>query len=242
MVRQHNAEGHASYILGQRHHFGVWYFFPVTLGVKTPLAFLALVAVSLWMAWRKRLKIAAPLAYAVAILAIAMSSRINVGVRHVLPVYVAMAVIAGAGAAELMRTRWSQALVLGLCGWQVISGAAAHPDYLSYTNEITRGRPENFVAESDLDWGQDMHRVGDFLKKMGATEVSFTPYNVTYLKAGHAFPKDTFSDWYRPAPGWNVVSLGGWKVFNHPGWIGNRQPEFRIGRTHWAWYFGEKRE
>jgi hypothetical protein len=34
-----------------------------------------------------------------------------------------------------------------------------------------------------------------------------------------------------------VVSLGGWKVFNHPGWIGNRQPEFRIGRTHWAWYF-----
>jgi hypothetical protein len=129
------------------------------------------------------------------------------------------------------------ALLFGLLGWQVVSGALAHPDYLSYTNEITRGRPENFVAESDLDWGQDMHRVGDFLKKAGATEVSFTPYNVTYEQAGHAFPKVTYSDWFHASPGWNVVSLSGWKVYNHPGWIGNRQPQFRIGRTHWAWYF-----
>ena len=129
------------------------------------------------------------------------------------------------------------ALLFGLFGWQVVSGALAHPDYLSYTNEITRGQPENFVAESDLDWGQDMHRVGDFLKKAGATEVTFTPYNVTYVQAGHAFPKVTYSDWYHASPGWNVVSLSGWKVYNHPGWIGNRQPQFRIGRTHWAWYF-----
>jgi hypothetical protein len=113
----------------------------------------------------------------------------------------------------------------------------AHPDYLSYSNEITRGHVERFVGESDLDWGQDMHRVGEFLKKAGASEVAFTPYNVTYLQAGHAFPKVTYSDWYHASPGWNVVSLSGWKVFNHPGWIGTRQPEFRIGRTHWAWYF-----
>jgi hypothetical protein len=72
---------------------------------------------------------------------------------------------------------------------------------------------------------------------MSAREVSFTPYNITYLEAGHAFPKCTFSDWYHPAPGWNVVSLSGLKVFNHPGWAENRTPQFRIGRTHWAWYF-----
>ena len=57
----------------------------------------------------------------------------------------------------------------------MVSGALAHPDYLSYTNEITRGKPENFVAESDLDWGQDMHLVGDFLKRAGATEVASRP-------------------------------------------------------------------
>ncbi len=223
-VWDHNENGHASYILGERRHFGVWYFFPVTLGVKTPLAMLVLIGWSLWTAWRKRLKIAAPLAYCAVILAIAMSSRINIGVRHVLPLYAGLAVIAGVGAATLLRdssARWA-ALLFALFGWQVVSGALAHPDYLSYTNEITRGRPENFVAESDLDWGQDMHRVGDFLKKAGAAEVTFTPYNVTYTEAGHAFPKVTRSDWYHASPGWNVVSLSGWKVYNHPGWIGNR--------------------
>ena len=239
----HNQEGHASYILGRRHHFGVWYFFPVTLGVKTPLAMLLLVGWSLATAWRQRLKIAAPLGYCAAILAIAMCSRINLGVRHVLPIYVGLAVIGGVAASALLRQsagRWlvmRQAALFALLGWQVVSGALAHPDYLSYTNEITRGRPEAFVAESDLDWGQDMRRVGDFLKKAGAAGVAFTPYNVTYLEAGHAFPKVIYSDWYHASPGWNVVSLSGWKVFNHPGWIGGRQPEFRIGRTHWAWYF-----
>jgi 4-amino-4-deoxy-L-arabinose transferase-like glycosyltransferase len=246
-IWRHNQEGHASYILGRRHHFGVWYFFPVTLGVKTPLAMLLLAAWSLWTAWRRRLKIAGPLAYCAVILAIAMSSRINLGVRHVLPIYVGLAVIAGVASAAWLREspgrlagRWlvmRPAVLFALFGWQVVSGALAHPDYLSYSNEITRGRPEAFVAESDLDWGQDMHRVGDFLKRAGATEVAFTPYNVTYLQAGHAFPKVTYNDWYHASPGWNVVSLSGWKVYNHPGWIGERQPQFRIGRTHWAWYF-----
>ena len=242
-IWDHNEKGHASYILGERHHFGVWYFFPVTLGVKTPLALLLLLAWSLATAWRKRLKIAAPLGYCAVILAIAMSSRINIGVRHVLPLYAGLAVIAGVGAAALLRERsgrWAAAgapVLFALFAWQVVSGALSHPGYLSYTNEITRGHAENFVAESDLDWGQDMHRVGDFLKLAGATEVAFTPYNVTYLQAGHAFPKVTYSDWYHASPGWNVVSLGGWKVYNHPGWIGALQPQYRIGRTHWAWYF-----
>ena len=243
----HNHEGHASYILGRQHHFGVWYFFPVTLAVKTPLAMLLLVAWSLWTAWRRRLNIAAPLGYCAVILAIAMSSRINLGVRHVLPIYVGLAVIGGVASAALLGPasekwagRWpamQAAVLFALFGWQVISGALAHPDYLSYTNEITRGRPEEFVAESDLDWGQDMHRVGDFLKRAGAAEVAFTPYNVTYLQAGHAFPEVTYSNWYHASPGWNVVSLSGWKVYNHPGWAGGLPPQYRIGRTHWAWYF-----
>jgi len=182
----------------------------------------------------------APLAYSAVILAIGMSSRINIGVRHILPIYAGLAVVTGAGAAAMLRNRtkrWVTPALFVLFGWQVISGALAHPDYLSYTNEITRGKPENFVAESDLDWGQDMHLVGDFLKRAGATEVSFTPYNVTYLECGHTFPKTKRSDWFHAEPRWNVVSLGGWKVYSHPGWAGLRPPQFRIGRSHWAWYF-----
>jgi 4-amino-4-deoxy-L-arabinose transferase-like glycosyltransferase len=232
LLLKHNAEGHDSYILGERHRTGVWYFFPVTLLVKTPLALLILLPVALWFRNRRLL---APALYVVAILAVAMNGRINIGVRHVLPIYAGFAVIAGIAAADLLRTR-ARYVALALLAWQGVSGAMAHPDYISYSNELTRGHPENFVAESDLDWGQDMHRVGEFLRSHGAKEVSFTPYNITYLEYGHPFPKCTFSDWYHPARGWNVVSLSGLKVFNHPGWVKGRAPQYRIGRTHWAWY------
>jgi hypothetical protein len=230
---RHNAEGHDSYILGERHKTGVWYFFPVTLLVKTPLALLALLIVA---AWYRPAGLHSVALFAAAILVVAMTSRINIGVRHVLPIYAAFAVIAGLTAAHLFRIR-VRYVVAALIAWQIVSGAFFHPDYISYSNELTRGHPENYVAESDLDWGQDMHRVGEFLRAHGAQEVSFTPYNITYLKYGHPFPKCAYSDWYHPSPGWNVVSLSGLKVFNHPGWTHGRVPQYRIGRTHWAWYF-----
>jgi hypothetical protein len=233
LLWQHNAEGHNSYILGQRHKTGVWFFFPVTLAIKTPLALFGLALAALW---RRPRGLGAPALYCLAILLVAMSSRINIGVRHVLPLYAGLAVIAGCAAAAVWRTR-ARLMVPALFVWQIVSGATHHPDYISYTNEIAGDHPEAFIAESDLDWGQDMHRVGDFLHRMGATEVSFTPYNVTYLEYGHPFPKCTFTNWYHPAHGWNVVSLSGLKVFNHPGWAEGRTPQYRIGRTHWAWYF-----
>ncbi len=106
--------------------------------MKTPLAFLVLLGWSLWLALRKRVKIAAPVAYAVVILAIAMSSRINIGVRHVLPLYASFAVIAGVGAAELLREENARAmadrvLVFGLFGWQVISRARCRIRIISLT-------------------------------------------------------------------------------------------------------------
>jgi len=240
---QHNTAGHDSYILGQRHHTGVWYFFPVLLAVKTPLAMLVLLGWSLVLAWRKKLPIAPAVAFAAGILAVAMMSRINIGVRHVLPIYAGLSVICGVAAADLMRRSSERIAFLRTVGLfalfaaQAISGAGHHPDYIAYTNEITWDHPENFVAESDLDWGQDMKLVAAFLKRMGAKQVAFTPYCPSYLDAGDAFPKTTPTDWYHPSKGWNLVSLGGWKVYNHPGWVNRYPPLAHIGRTHWAWYF-----
>src|SRR6185503_7276422 len=41
-VRQHNDEGHSSFLLGKRSSTGFWYFFEVALAVKTPIALLLL--------------------------------------------------------------------------------------------------------------------------------------------------------------------------------------------------------
>jgi len=48
-VRQHNAFGQESYLFGERSRHGWWYFFPVVFGVKTPLAYLILLGVGIWL-------------------------------------------------------------------------------------------------------------------------------------------------------------------------------------------------
>ena len=53
-VMQHNAEGHPGFLLGERSNTGFWYFYPVVIAVKTPIAFLLLAAGGVAFAVRKR--------------------------------------------------------------------------------------------------------------------------------------------------------------------------------------------
>jgi hypothetical protein len=119
-----------------------------------------------------------------------------------------------------------------LIGWQVISGALQHPDYLAYTNEIAGAHPEHFVADSDLDWGQDMKRLGSFLQHAGVAQVTFSPFNRTY-----ALPVAvTAANPDAPSPGWNAASVTLWKVFGFPAWVDRMPPPHRIGRSILVWY------
>jgi hypothetical protein len=227
----HNSAGHASYLLGRTSPIGFWYYYPVALAIKTPLAFLVLVVAGLR-------RFSAPVAFCSAILICALASHINIGVRHVLPIYVGLAVVGGVVAAAMRQrpaTRW---IFAGLLLWHVASGALQHPDYLAYTNEIAGSHPENFLADSDLDWGQDMERLADRLQRAGAAEVSFEPFNKTYpALAGDPFPRIQPIDTDHPAPGWNAVSISTWKIFGVPKWVDRVPPGERIGRSTLLWYF-----
>jgi hypothetical protein len=248
-VWQHNQNGHASYLLGHRRNIGVWYFFPVVLGIKTPLAMLLLLLWSPFLVGRMRgpsafvTSMAPAVAFSAGILLFAMTSRINIGVRHILPVYIGFSIICGAAAAAVLEDRAgrptaARLAMLGLLAWHVASGALQHPDYLPYANEIAGGHLEDFVADSDLDWGQDMKRLGEYFERIGVSEITFRPYDSTYLEmGGPPLPRMLPSDWDHPSPGWNAASLSEWKVFNHPGWVNGRKPQARIGRTTWLWYF-----
>jgi hypothetical protein len=236
---EHNRAGHATYLLGQRSTEGFRHFFPVALSIKTPLGMLALLGAAPWLLRGvKSRRAPAAFAFSAAILLVAMLSRINLGVRHVLPVYIGMAVICGFAIAAA-HSRAAKAMVTLLVGWHIVSGAAQHPDYLAYTNEIAGSRPERFVADSDLDWGQDMKRLGAFLSAAGAKRITFAPFNRTYERAGHPFPPTTPGDPDRPSPGWNAVSITMWKVFGHPAWADRIPPHYRIGRSILVWRFPE---
>jgi hypothetical protein len=232
-VWRHNQNGHAAYVLGRRSQFGFWYFYPVVLGVKTPMGLLGLTALGLLTRRAKSFS----LLFAGAILAIGLASRINIGVRHILPVYLGMSVFGGCVVASA-RGRVEQVLALGLLGWLVVSSAAHHPDYLAYTNEIAGSHPENFVADSDLDWGQDMNRLADFLSRSGIQQITFRPFNWSYQIAGHPLPVILPPDSEKPSPGWNAVSITTWKVFGFPAWTDRaRPPSVRVGRSILLWRY-----
>jgi hypothetical protein len=226
----HNAAGHPSYLLDRTSATGFWYYYPVALAIKTPLALLALV-----IAGCRR--IAPPLIFSLAILASGLASHINIGVRHILPIYVGLAVMSGGVAAAMLQHRAARWILAALLLWHVASGALQHPDYLAYTNEIAGAHPENFLADSDLDWGQDMKRLGDRLQRAGASEVTFEPFNKTYpALAGDSFPRILPMDSERPGKGWNAVSVSTWKIFGVPQWADRIPPQERVGRSILLWH------
>ena len=75
---------------------------------------------------------------ATGILCVAMFSHINIGVRHILPIYSAFAVCGGAVLNRIFqqKRRWPMTLAAGLLIWQIASGSLQHPDYIAYTNEL----------------------------------------------------------------------------------------------------------
>ncbi|PWU12283.1 MAG: glycosyl transferase [Terriglobia bacterium] len=212
----HNVEGHQNYLMGEVSNKGWWYYFPIVLAVKTPIGFLILVAIGIVYtirAWAN-VRILLPLAFALGILVPAMTSNVNIGVRHILPIYCGLSIIAAFAVTQIIRTARSAAIVSVLAIlilWTALSGATHHPDYLSYFNGFAGGEPQNVLVDSDLDWGQNTKRLAGRLRELGVKEVSL------HL-VGPAAEAVDFEKWYGmphvvrfnesyPNPGWNVVSV-----------------------------------
>jgi 4-amino-4-deoxy-L-arabinose transferase-like glycosyltransferase len=252
-VMVHNATGHPTYLLGQRNSTGFWYFYPVVLAVKTPLAFVILLGYGVVLALRKRgpyRRAWIPLSFAAGILLVGLESNINIGVRHILPIYMAFSILAAMAALKLLeRSRARQWMRIGLAlllAWFAGSSLLAHPDYLPYFNELAGSQPEKIVADSDLDWGQDMKRLATRLHQAGAREVTFNPFIIADLEHEHGFPPIREMDLANPSPGWNAVSLTSLKVARlglwntYPQlrlWPEYVQPTERVGKGVLLWYF-----
>jgi hypothetical protein len=176
---RHSSEGHAAFLLGEIGDQGWWYYFPVALSVKTPIALLLLIFAGLWQCWKNRARVAyaMPVAFSLGILLTAMTSKVNIGVRHILPVYIGFAIVAAVALAHLLRKANAMSWVAAfLVVWMAASGAMRHPDYLAYFNEFVLSHPEDVLVDSDLDWAQDVIRLSKRLRELGVAKVAFNIY------------------------------------------------------------------
>ena len=180
----YQAKAYTSYLLGVAYPHSVWFFFPITMLIKSSLAFLILliiaagaVAMGLVRSSRGVLYMGLP---ATIFMAFAVTGGMNIGVRHILPVYVFLSVlIAGAAAALIQRNRRWLYVVVVLLVFQGVSVLHAFPAYISYTNEAFGG-PANsykYVSDSNTEWGQQLNAVKRYVDTRGTKSCWFAYFN-----------------------------------------------------------------
>ncbi len=158
----------AAFLNGQYSVTGWRTFFLWAFALKTTLPFMAASAVSVWVAVRSRIGRAAtrglleltPLAALFLVYwALSIGSHLNIGQRHLLPVYPVLFILAGALGRWLSRPLGLGALfAAGTLAWHVGESVRIYPHYLAYFNQLAGGPSQGYwhLVDSSLDWGQDL--------------------------------------------------------------------------------------
>jgi len=171
---------YASFLLGKDYPHGVWFYFPVAFAIKSTLSFLILFLLAIWAIATGRLNQRREILFLtippIFYLIIAMSSGMNIGVRHILPMYIFFAVLIGGTAAKLIQgdRRWAYVIV-GLLIFQAISSLRTYPAYLAYANELWGGPSQTYklLSDSNSDWGQQLKDVKHYLDQNGIKDCWF---------------------------------------------------------------------
>jgi hypothetical protein len=159
-----------SYLLGELRGRGTCYYFPLALAFKEPVSTLVVLfgtillltipgarkRIGAWDSWSAICLTIPMLIYGTA----ALTGELNLGVRHLLPLYPLAAVAIGvtfAGACAAWP-RAGRAVALSLAILLGVESLWVFPNYIAYFN-IPSGGPRRgieLLGDSNLDWGQDL--------------------------------------------------------------------------------------
>ena len=160
------AEFYPTFVLGRQLAHGVWWYFPLVIAIKTTLGMLSLVVLALIAIAVGRLRARREAAFIlipwVVYLGVAMVSGMNIGARHILPLYALAAILSGGGvvAWSAKSRRWAW-ICGGLVTAHVVSALTVFPNYIAYANEAWGG-PKNvhkLLSDANVDWAQQLYQV-----------------------------------------------------------------------------------
>jgi len=269
MIFHRVAGGNTTYFLGEVSNLGWRSYFPIVYLIKEPLAFhfltliMLLYAISLirklpikdWL--KSHFPEFAMLLFIVIYWVVSIKGNLNIGVRHLLPVFPLAFVLVSGMTIKLLEPPYFKlkcSILLLLILWQAFSVISVYPYFLSYFNELIGG-PANgykYVVDSNLDWGQDLKRL-----KKWAEENNLEKIYIDYFggSSPEYYFKDKFVPWVgtEPAeefPKGNYLAVsatflqgGRGKVIpgldyaeGHYRWLDNYQPVAEIGHSIFIYY------
>ncbi len=271
----HNTYGHASYLLGE-HANSFWNYFIIAFLTKTSNATLLFGALTLlalalsfmrivrgwWQSRTSRESRATSLrkflhsipfdVYALTIPVVlyflwSLTARINLGVRHLLPIYPFLWI--GIGYLTTFRFRrplqtvWVGCLSLMIAA-ELVFTLSMFPFFLSYFNAFVGGPEQGheYLLDSNVEWGQDLKRLKAYLDNHDESAPIYLQYFGTarpeYYGIEFSDPPRFVTD---PAPRLDrlmilsvdaILSAGG-----EYAWVLDFQPVDRIGYSMYIYDF-----
>ncbi|HEV8593320.1 MAG TPA: glycosyltransferase family 39 protein [Pyrinomonadaceae bacterium] len=161
---------------------GHWFYFPVAFAVKTSVALLVLLLCS-FLAFglyrEHRREMFYMLVPALFFFAIALTSKMNIGIRHILPVYPFFIVAAAAGACALARRfTFAKYLLVALLAFHVLAAVRTAPNYIAFANDFWGGTENTYryFADSNVEIAQNHKLVNQYVKDNHITDCWYAPF------------------------------------------------------------------
>lgn len=175
----HARYGDYNFLFGAFSPKGWFYYFIISFFVKTPLATLIFILLSLYVFQKNRRNlmmytyiIIPPLIFFTA----SLFSTVNIGHRYILPVYPFLFIITGLPVKEdFLRNRRYLLLSIICLLSLVYTNMRIYPHYISYFN-ILGGGPEKghkILVDSNIDWGQDLKFLKKYMDESKIDEIYF---------------------------------------------------------------------
>ena len=160
-----------TFLLGEIYPSAQWFYFPVAFSIKTSVALIVLLAIGLLtiVFYREnRREMLFLLLPAIIFFGISLTSGLNIGIRHILPVYPFFIVIAAGGvcfwAEKYKIVRY---ILIALLIFHAVAAFRTAPNYLAFANDFWGGTNNTyrFLGDSNVEWGQNYKLVREYVAR-----------------------------------------------------------------------------
>lgn len=218
LLGQAKAQSREAFLAGHYSTTGWWYYFPVAFLIKTPSSLVLLSVAGLVVCVVRRASLgAANAAFVVlpivAFMTVAMVTPLNIGLRHLLPIYPFCTLLAAAAVTALSSSRRGRTVLAVAAAVWALELGRTYPHNLAFFNQFVGG-PANghrYLVDSNLDWGQDLKGLKRWMAERGVDQIGLAYF-------GTADPS-YYGIRYTPLPDTGLFAGGPPVPPRLPGWV-----------------------
>jgi hypothetical protein len=219
-VAENSRMGYPAFLLGESYVGGKRHFFPLVMLIKWPtLMLLAAAAGGVLLLFGKTARPAGlgiMLLFPAVYFALAVTSNMNFGDRHILPVFPFLLLLSAALWQWARRRRTLLAALVLVVALQAGDTARYAPDYLSYFNPLVN--PEEsyrLLTDSNLDWGQGLLALREYERAHPDETIYLAYWGNVVPQTGYGIRAVPLQSGQRPA-GTVIVSASHLTGHYHP--------------------------